>query len=239
MAKCTAIVLAAGVGKRMQSKVAKQFMEIREHPVIWYSLRTFQKSPRIDEIILVTNVDSVDYCRTEIVEKCGFSKVRAVIAGGKERYDSVYAGLLACEDSDYVYIHDGARPFVTEEIIQRGWQGVQQSGACVIGMPSKDTVKVADDSGFVKETPERTRVWTIQTPQIFRYDLIREAHEQIRKKDMSRVTDDAMVVESETGAAVRLEQGSYHNIKITTPEDLIIAEAFVQMVFPEDSSDYL
>ena len=218
----TAIVLAAGQGKRMHSKVQKQFLEIQGYPVLYYSLRCFQESPLIQDIILVTGEESISYCKEEIVQKYGFTKVSAVIPGGKERYDSVYAGLCECRDCEYVLIHDGARPFVTEEILKRGLQKVKETGACVIGMPSKDTVKLSDEEGYVKETPNRKCVWTIQTPQIFLYSLIREAH------DMSKITDDAMVVEQETGAKVALAEGSYQNIKITTPEDLDIAEAFLK-----------
>ena len=224
----TAIVLAAGQGKRMHSKIQKQFLEIGGKPVLYYSLRCFQESPLIQDIILVTGEESISYCKEEIVQKYGFTKVSAVIPGGKERYDSVYAGLCECRDCEYVLIHDGARPFVTEEILKRGLQKVKETGACVIGMPSKDTVKVADEADFVKETPNRKCVWTIQTPQIFLYSLIREAHDSIRQKDMSKITDDAMVVEQETGAKVALAEGSYQNIKITTPEDLDIAEAFLK-----------
>ena len=224
----TAIVLAAGQGKRMHSKVQKQFLEIGGKPVLYYSLRCFQESPLIQDIILVTGEESISYCKEEIVQKYGFTKVSAVIPGGKERYDSVYAGLCECRDCEYVLIHDGARPFVTEEILKRGLQKVKETGACVIGMPSKDTVKLSDEEGYVKETPNRKCVWTIQTPQIFLYSLIREAHDSIRQKDMSKITDDAMVVEQETGAKVALAEGSYQNIKITTPEDLDIAEAFLK-----------
>ena len=170
----------------------------------------------------------ISYCKNEIVDRYSFTKVSNVIAGGKERYDSVYAGLCECGDCEYVLIHDGARPFVTEEIIERGLQKVKETGACVIGMPSKDTVKLSDEEGYVKETPNRKCVWTIQTPQIFLYSLIREAHDSIRQKDMSKITDDAMVVEQETGAKVALAEGSYQNIKITTPEDFDIAEAFLK-----------
>ena len=226
--KCTAIILAAGQGKRMQSKIQKQFLEIGGKPVLYYSLRCFQESPLIQDIILVTGEGSISYCKEEIVQKYGFTKVSAVIPGGKERYDSVYAGLCECRDCEYVLIHDGARPFVTEEILKRGLQKVKETGACVIGMPSKDTVKLSDEEGYVKETPNRKCVWTIQTPQIFSYSLIREAHDSIRQKDMSKITDDAMVVEQETGAKVALAEGSYQNIKITTPEDLDIAEAFLK-----------
>ena len=223
----TAIVLAAGQGKRMHSKVQKQFLEIQGYPVLYYSLRCFQESPLIQDIILVTGEDALSYCKEEIVKKYGFTKVSNVIAGGKERYDSVYAGLCACKDCRYVLIHDGARPFITEEIIERGLEKAKETGACVVGMPSKDTIKLSDAEGYVKETPDRKCVWTIQTPQIFSYALIREAHDSIRKKDMSKITDDAMVIEQETGVKVALAEGSYQNIKITTPEDLYIAEAFL------------
>ena len=226
--RCTAIVLAAGQGKRMHSKIQKQFLEIGGKPILYYSMECFQKSPLIQDIILVTGEDMISYCQSEIVEKYGFTKVFKVTAGGKERYDSVYAGLLCCQDTDYVYIHDGARPFVTEEMIQRGYEAVKRTNACVMGMPSKDTVKLADPSGYIKETPDRKIVWDIQTPQIFSYDLIRGAYESIRKKDMSNVTDDAMVVEQETGTKILLVEGSYQNIKITTPEDLAVAEAFLR-----------
>ena len=200
----TAIVLAAGQGKRMHSKVQKQFLEIQGYPVLYYSLRCFQESPLIQDIILVTGEESISYCKEEIVQKYGFTKVSAVIPGGKERYDSVYAGLCECRDCEYVLIHDGARPFVTEEILKRGLQKVKETGACVIGMPSKDTVKLSDEEGYVKETPNRKCVWTIQTPQIFSYSLIREAHDSIRQKDMSKITDDAMVVETFTNQKVYL-----------------------------------
>ena len=226
--RCTAIVLAAGQGKRMHSKIQKQFLEIGGKPILYYSMECFQKSPLIQDIILVTGEDMISYCQSEIVEKYGFTKVCKVTAGGKERYDSVYAGLLCCQDTDYVYIHDGARPFVTEEMIQRGYEAVKRTNACVMGMPSKDTVKLADPSGYIKETPDRKIVWNIQTPQIFSYDLIRGAYESIRKKDMSNVTDDAMVVEQETGTKILLVEGSYQNIKITTQEDLAVAEAFLR-----------
>ncbi len=225
--KNTAIVLAAGQGKRMHSRIQKQFLEIQGYPVLYYSLRCFQESSLIRDIVLVTGAESVEYCRENIVEKYGFTKVTTVVVGGKERYDSVYAGLCACRDCEYVLIHDGARPFITEEILKRGLDKAGETGACVIGMPSKDTVKLADDHGFVESTPDRKSVWTIQTPQIFEYPLIRNAHESIRCRDMSSITDDAMVVEQETGVKVALAEGSYQNIKITTPEDLFIAEAFL------------
>ena len=226
--KCTAIVLAAGQGKRMHSKVQKQFLEIGQKPIVYYSLHCFQESPRIQEIILVTSKEMIPYCEKEIVEKYGFGKVTRIVEGGKERYDSVYAGLKACKDTDFVFIHDGARPFITVEMVERGYQAVVKTGACVLGMPSKDTVKLADEEGYIKETPDRKIVWNVQTPQIFSYKLICTAYESMQQKDMSNVTDDAMVVEQETGTRILLLEGSYQNIKITTPEDLAVAEAFLQ-----------
>ena len=183
----------------------------------------------------MTSEQDIPYVREEIVQKYHFTKVNIITSGGAERYLSVSRALqliadgrLKCpNEHGYVFIHDGARPFITEEILQRGLDAVRETGACVVGMPSKDTVKLSDREGFVKETPDRSFVWNVQTPQIFSYSLIRGAHESIRKKDMSGVTDDAMVVEQETGVKVRLSEGSYRNIKITTPEDLAIAESFL------------
>lgn len=224
----TAIVLAAGKGTRMNSKIQKQFLEVEGKPVIYYSLKCFQESPLIRDIILVTGEESLSYCKEEIVKRFGFSKVKKVTAGGKERYDSVYAGLCACDNTDYVLIHDGARPFVTEEILERTCFAVKETGACVVSMPAKDTIKISDRNKMVESTPAREKVWLVQTPQAFRYSLIKESYESIRCKDMSGITDDAMIVEQESGVKVALVHGSYENLKITTPEDLIIAEAFLR-----------
>ena len=226
--KCTAIVLAAGQGKRMNSSVQKQFLMLKGKPLLYYSLECFQKSKEIEDIILVTGKECIDFCKQEIIELYGFTKVSKVVAGGKERYDSVYAGLCACEDSDYVFIHDGARPFVTEEIISRVKDAVLEFQACIVGMPSKDTIKIADADQMVKETPNRSTVWNIQTPQAFSYALIKEAHEIARIQNMETITDDAMVVETYKNAPVRLVEGAYENIKITTPEDILIAEKFLE-----------
>ena len=226
----TAIVLAAGKGTRMNSKIQKQFLEVEGKPVIYYSLKCFQESPLIRDIILVTGEESLSYCKEEIVKRFGFSKVKKVTAGGKERYDSVYAGLCACDNTDYVLIHDGARPFVTEEILERTCFAVKETGACVVGMPAKDTIKISDRNKMVESTPAREKVWLVQTPQAFRYSLIKESYESIRCKDMSGITDDAMVVEQESGARIRLVKGSYMNIKITTPEDLDVAEKFLENI---------
>lgn len=228
METTAAIVLAAGQGKRMESKVHKQFLLLNGKPLIAYSLKAFEES-RVDRIVLVTGEDEIPYCRKEIVEMYGFSKVTAVIAGGKERYHSVYEGLKAARDADYVLIHDGARPLLTEKIIDRAIKGAKEYGACVAGMPVKDTIKFSDADNFVVSTPDRSRLWQIQTPQAFSYSWIRQAYDKLfSSKEYQRgVTDDAMVLEAMSSHKVRLVEGSYLNMKVTTPEDIAVAEALL------------
>ena len=224
-----AIVLAAGKGTRMNSKVQKQYLEISGKPVLYYSLAAFEASPLIKEIILVVGEEQLEYCRQEVVEKYGFKKISKLVPGGHERYASVHNGLVALEASDakYVFIHDGARPFVNEAIIERAYRSVEEHKACVVGVPSKDTIKVVDDNGVVVETPERKYLWQVQTPQVFEYQMIREAYAELMEMEDIRVTDDAMVLETVKGIPVHMVEGSYENIKITTPEDLVVAEAFL------------
>lgn len=231
--KTTAIVLAAGQGKRMNSAVQKQYLLIANKPVLYYSLKVFEESI-IDDIVLVTGKAEIDFCKKEIVEKYGFSKVRCVTAGGKERYHSVARGLAAINwECDYVFIHDGARPFVDHNMIERAFRTVQESSACVVGMPVKDTIKLADKNGYVESTPDRSLVWQIQTPQVFEKNLIAEAYEKLVSEEEILndanilITDDAMVVEYFMNTPIKLVEGSYKNIKITTPEDLKIAEIFM------------
>lgn len=224
-----AIVLAAGRGSRMESHIPKQYLMLRDRPVLYYSLQAFQNS-FINRIILVTGSDEIEYCQKELVEKYQFTKVTDIISGGKERYHSVYHGLCAAGTCDYVFIHDGARPFVTEEILQRSYQAVKEYGACAVGMPVKDTIKISNDNGFSKETPNRDHVWMIQTPQVFACDLIRNAYDRMIREEEKllsaqiKITDDAMVMEQFTDHPVKFVEGSYSNIKITTPEDLKMAE---------------
>ena len=245
-----AVVLAAGKGKRMKSTVQKQFLLLRGKPLLYYALAAFENSP-VEDIILVTGAEEAEYCRKEIVERFGFRKVRAIVAGGKERYHSVYEGLKALsellgygknsmtggeeQEQDYVMIHDGARPFVEKEIIQRVMEDTVAYDACVAGMMSKDTVKLADEDGFAAQTPDRSHVWTVQTPQSFSYSLIRDAYDRMmsREEYQQGVTDDAMVVESMTRRRVKLTEGSYRNIKVTTPEDMTVAEAFLREMASE------
>ena len=225
--KYTAIVLAAGSGKRMNSKVHKQYLIIQDRPVLYYSLKAFEDSA-VDEIVLVVGKGEEKFCRKEIVDKYGISKVKAIVEGGKERYHSVFEGLKQTSDADYVLIHDGARPFVNQDIIRRCMQEVQKYQACVVGMPVKDTVKIADEEGYAKQTPDRKNVWMIQTPQTFSYALIYEAYEEMLKTEDTAITDDAMVLERIKGKKSKLIEGSYRNIKITTPEDLLIANVYLQ-----------
>ena len=227
--KTTAIVLAGGSGSRMKTKTKKQYLLVEGKPVLWYSLHAFEESPLIDAVILVCGAGEEAACREQFVEKFGFRKVEAIVAGGKERYHSVHAGLLAAHGCDLVLIHDGARPFVDGLMLQRVMDCLATHPACVVGMPVKDTIKIVDAEDFAKETPERKYVWQVQTPQVFSYALVREAYDMLMEdQDAYSVTDDAMVVETMLNYPVKLFQASYKNIKITTPEDLQIAELFVQ-----------
>lgn len=229
MERTAAIVLAAGQGKRMNSRIAKQYMLLEGKPVLYYALKVFEDS-FIDEIVLVTGSGEEEYCRTEIVEKYGFHKIKKIAAGGKERYHSVYNGLCALGDVKYVFIHDGARPFITKEVLKRALETVKEEAACAVGVPVTDTIKIADDNGFVAQTPDRAHLWSMQTPQVFEYRLIKDAydiliHEEERfLTEGIQITDDAMVAETVLKIPVKIVEGSYENIKITTPEDLTRAE---------------
>lgn len=233
--RCTAIVLSAGQGTRMGTSVQKQYLILEEMPVICYALQTFEKSSVIDDVVLVVGKGQEEYVRTHIVEKYGFAKVFSIIEGGKERYDSVYCGLRAVVYNEagtemqagYVFIHDGARPFVDEEILLRQYEAVEKYKACVAGMPSKDTVKLVDAHNYAVKTPERKYVWSVQTPQVFETSLIMDAYSKMMGENCEGITDDAMVVERYMNVPVKLVEGSYRNIKITTPEDMEIARVFL------------
>ena len=226
--KTVAIVLAAGSGSRMHNDVKKQYMEIGGKPLIYYSLKAFEESV-IDDIVLVVSRGDVDYVKNDIVAKYGFDKVAAVVEGGLARYHSVRLGLQAAEkEYDYAFIHDGARPFIDREIIMRALQAVKEYKACVVGMPAKDTIKIADEKGFAASTPDRNLMWTIQTPQVFSYKMILDREEGELMARGINITDDAMVVEYYTDTKVKLVEGSYDNIKITTPEDIAVAEAIIE-----------
>lgn len=223
MSKFTAIVLSGGTGKRMNSDIPKQYMMLKDKPVLAHSLLAFEKSP-VDDVVIVCGAGDEEYIIKEFVEKYSLTKVSAVCAGGAERFNSVYNGLKACKDTDYVLIHDGARPYVTDEIIKRNIEEVQKYKAVVTSVKATDTVKIADDDGFVVSTPERKSVYFMQTPQTFEYSLALNSYskliEELNKDVKVQVTDDAQVVEMYSDTKVKLIEGDYSNIKITVPKDL-------------------
>lgn len=236
--KTAAIILAAGSGKRMESNVPKQYLMMGEKPILYYCLKAFEKSS-IDEIILVVGEDEEEYCRKEIVEKYQIHKVNKIVAGGQERYHSVYNGLKACSfQTSYVLIHDGARPFITIEIIEEIIMNLRWHKACVVGVPVKDTIKIVNANGEIEKTPDRNKLWSVQTPQAFSFELIKKAYDTIMKeleedkvesKDKTiNITDDAMILEYTFKTPVRMIKGDYKNIKITTPEDILVGEAFLR-----------
>lgn len=229
--RIAAIVVAAGSGTRMKSGVKKQFMDFMGMPLVCHALRALENSP-VQDIILVTGAEDVPYCETEIVQKYGFKKIAHVTAGGQERWNSVYEGLSRLAEMGYgkddiVLIQDAARPFLSEELIRKTIRDARIYGACVAAVRAKDTIKIADAAGFADRTPERSRCWQIQTPQTFTFGVIYGAYRQLlmNSADQDGITDDAMVVEKESGRKVRLTEASYLNIKITTPEDLPVGEA--------------
>lgn len=226
MEKITAIVLAAGKGSRMHSDVAKQFLELCGRPVLYYSLMAFEESP-VDDVILVTGAEDITYCKEEIIAKYHFNKVRNVVAGGAERYWSVKNGLQAARGADYVLIHDAARPCLTKELIERSIIEVVHSGACTVGVPVKDTIKVVDSQQYGIDTPDRSTLWQIQTPQSFRYQDIIRAYEKMEQSGDTDITDDTMIIERYLGKKTKVILGDYGNLKITTPEDLAVAEIFL------------
>ena len=245
--KISAIIVAAGTGKRMNSTVKKQYMEIASQPVLSLTLKAFEASD-VDEIVVVTGEDEIPYVREQIVERYCFKKVVAICRGGKERCDSVYEGLkqiIKRSELGYVLIHDGVRPLITPKLINSCIKSVRKYDACIPGVPEKDTVKEADENMDVLRTPDRKKMYRIQTPQCFSLPLIKEAFEKYYnlnsaedgdgqdgsnancKNDSGSITDDAMLVEKFTGHKVKIIEGDYKNIKITTPDDLEIAEYYL------------
>lgn len=226
MEKVTAIVLAAGQGKRMKSSVSKQYMLLKDKPVLYYSLRAFENSV-VTEIIVVVGKDDISYVTEDIIKRFGFYKVTHVIEGGAERYLSVLNGLNVIKGADYVLVHDGARPLIKTNTINNVISEVKEKKACIVGVASKDTVKLSAIDGVIDSTPARNQVFMIQTPQAFEYSILREAYDNLSSYHGSMITDDAMIVEGLNKYPIYLVQGEYTNIKITTPEDLIFAEALM------------
>lgn len=225
MGKVVSIILAGGKGKRMGAKLSKQFIEIYEKPIIYYTLKAFEECSEIDETILVLPKDEIDYFKKEIEPKFDF-KISKIVEGGKERQDSVYNALNSIEDCEIVLIHDGARAFVSKRIIKEGIKYARNFGSAAPGVMPKDTIKVKNKEGFSIDTPNRASLVAVQTPQCFRYDLIKRGHKKVKEENIE-VTDDTMIVEL-LGEKVYLYEGDYENIKVTTPEDLILAKHFVK-----------
>jgi 2-C-methyl-D-erythritol 4-phosphate cytidylyltransferase/2-C-methyl-D-erythritol 2,4-cyclodiphosphate synthase len=221
MEKVGAIIVAAGKSERMGG-VEKIFALIDGKPLLAHSVETFQQSPTVDSIVIVLAKDKVGI-GLDLARKYHWSKVVAVCPGGTRRQDSVSEGFKHLGKVDWVMIHDGARPCVTQDIIERGLEAARESDAAIPAMPVADTIKVVSSDSYVKDTPPRDKLWSVQTPQVFRFDIISEAH----RKAKGNVTDDASMVES-LGHKVKVFKGSYTNIKVTTPEDLIITEAIIR-----------
>ncbi len=221
-----AVIVAAGRGERMRLEGGKQYILLGGKPILAHTLQVFEDCTPIHQVIVVANPEDIKFCRHEIVEKYGLSKVLEVVAGGPKRQDSVYNGLQALpEGTTTVIIHDGARPLVTPQIIEKaisalkGWDGV------VVGVPATDTIKEVEDERIARTRP-RAKLWCAQTPQVFKLKSLLEAHKQA-KSDNFYGTDDAILLER-MGYRIRMIMGSYENIKITTPEDLIVAEAILK-----------
>lgn len=223
MGKLGAVIVAAGTGTRMGTIESKQFLLLQNKPVLVYSLEVFQQLPEMDCMVLVTGEQDLARCR-EYVNLYALHKVKEVVAGGKERQHSVYNGLLALASHhvEWVLVHDGVRPFVTQEKIRRCFSKAVESGAAVLAVPVKDTIKVVDGTGEIRSTPDRKSLWAIQTPQAFRLADLRKAHELAAAEGFTG-TDDAALVER-LGQAVHVVEGDYSNVKLTTPEDLSWAE---------------
>ena len=226
-----AVIIAGGSGHRMGQDIPKQFINVYDKPVLIYTLEGFQKHPKIDAIEVVC-IDGWHDVVWAYAKQFNITKLKWIVSGGASGQESIRNGVYnlegKCADDDIVIIHDGIRPFITRDILKRALDGARETGACVVGMPSKDTVKIVDKEQFVTKTPKRARVWAVQTPQVFRYSIIRRAHEKARLGRMDGVTDDSMLVEKYGDCKVKMVEGSYENLKITTMEDLFVAEVILR-----------
>lgn len=232
----TAVIVAAGEGIRMPGLVKKQYMDLCGMPVVCHSIRAFEENDNIDSIVLVIPKGGSDEAK-KMCLKYGFNKVKNITEGSDRRFKSVYNGLrTVSEDTDYVLIHDGVRPLVSRELIDRCCRYVPLTMACVAAVPINDTIKVADTSGYASQTLDRSSLWSIQTPQTFSFPLIMKAYDSLYKtiqeygSDTSKITDDAVIVENMTNTKVRIIKGDYRNIKLTTPTDLLVARAYMEEV---------
>lgn len=226
--KSIALIPAAGMGKRMGASINKQYLLLDGLPIVARTISVFERSPMIDSIYLVVPAEEIPYCREYVVEACGFKKIAAIVPGGKERQNSVLNGLNAIRqnaaDNDVILIHDGVRPFLNELILNESIEVARTCDGSLVAVPAKDTIKIVSE-GIVIGTPPRETLWQAQTPQAFRFGIIHHAHLSA-EADGFTGTDDASLIER-SGGSVKVVMGDYRNIKITTPEDLILAEAFL------------
>lgn len=218
-----AIIVAAGKGSRMNMDMNKQYVDIAGKPVLARTLQVFEDCSLVSDIIVVINELDIVFCKQSIVERYGFSKVRVLVSGGETRQESVIKGLQQAGDDGIILIHDGARPFIDNSIIEASISAAEEFGAACVAVPVKDTIKSSDSESFVTSTLDRSCLWSIQTPQTFKAYIVKEAHRIAAQEGFSG-TDDAVLVERQ-GHRLKLVMGSYYNIKITTREDLVFAEA--------------
>ena len=219
--KVGAIIVAAGSSRRMDG-VDKLFAPLGGQPLLTCATRPFQDCPRVHRIVIVVSGQKEKLCRSVVTGE-GWSKVSDICLGGERRQDSVVAGLKRLTNCHWLIIHDGARPLVTIDLIENGLAAAEETGAAAAAVPVTDTIKLVDDDRIVRETPPRQNLWAVQTPQVFRSAIIAEAYSRAR----GDVTDDASLVE-QMGGRVKLYPGSYANIKVTTPDDLALAEVLWQ-----------
>jgi 2-C-methyl-D-erythritol 4-phosphate cytidylyltransferase len=223
-----AIIVAAGQGIRMGVSVRKQYLALDGLPILSHTLRVFDRCPDIQHIYLVIPEGDMAFCRQSVLPPVALQKPLTLVPGGAERQDSVWNGLLAVGDLDgVVAIHDGVRPFVKRDQLAACIRVAIHQGACILGIPATDTLKIVSADGVISGTLDRERIWLAQTPQVFQYGLIRKAHAEARKAGMTG-TDDAMLLEKTLGTPINIIHGSRNNIKITTPEDLLLAQALLR-----------
>ena len=221
------VIVAAGTGSRMNMGINKQFIKLEGKEIIAYTIEKFYKNSNIEDIVVVVKEDESEFFKKEILDKYNFKNVK-IAYGGKERQDSVYNGLkLLDEKCDVVLIHDGARPFVSDKIIDKSIEEAKEHKAIVVGVPVKDTIKVIDNDKNIVDTPNRSVLWAVQTPQTFDYNILIDAYKDAFKNKFYG-TDDAMLVER-IGYKVKMLEGSYNNIKITTQEDLNIGSQILRV----------
>lgn len=224
MSKTSVVIVAAGSGKRSKLTENKVFFKINGIPVLIKTIKKFEQLSQVDEILVVCKKEEIKLCENLIFEEFKIKKVKKIVSGGKERQDSVFEGLKNIStNSEIVLIHDAARPFIKEEHIIESIKIADEKGACCLGVKVKDTIKEVMDN-FVKTTLNREYLWQVQTPQTFQKDLILKAYENLKSKNI-KFTDDSSLIEK-MGKEVYMLEGDYFNIKITTPEDLLIAEIF-------------